>query len=93
MNVDEFDLSIALMTDENDPDPGLDFDIDSELTTISKKPKTSNLNQLERFKLLQMQNSLLRKYEISRSNNTSSEHSRQLRLVILFNKTEKKLQN
>ncbi len=91
MDVDEFILSVA-MNDDDDPNTGLDFDIDEELTRNSKKMKTSSLTMLDRFRIVQFQNSLLQKYEKSLASNSSSEETRQLRLHILYKKMENVLQ-
>jgi hypothetical protein len=90
MDVDEFILSVAM--NDADPNTGLDFDIDEELTSNSKKMKISNLTMLDRFRIVQFQNSLLQKYEKSMASNSSSEETRQLRLHILYKKMENVLQ-
>jgi hypothetical protein len=87
MNIDEFILSVAM--NDADTDTGLDFDIDEELSRISK---TSDLNMLDRLRIVQFQNSLLQKYEKSIAINSSSEETRQLRLHILYKQTRNVLQ-
>jgi hypothetical protein len=92
MDIDEFILSVAMNDADADINTGLDFDIDEELTKISKKSKTSKLSMLDRFMMLKFQQSLLQKYEKSMATNSSSEKTRQLRLHILYNKVENILQ-